>query len=86
MTAPRSELEGGPAFPFEYDAGFGERQACTGMSLRDWFAGQALCSLPVRSWDHYGFKTEDELFNAWARGAYAIADAMLKARKESRHD
>ena len=38
--------DGGPAFPFEYDSTgfFGEpaRNLHTGMTLRDWFAGEAL--------------------------------------------
>jgi hypothetical protein len=47
-----------------------------GMSLRDWFAGQALAGL-VRS-------EQPEGFPAWvghALDAYALADAMLEARK-----
>jgi hypothetical protein len=45
-----------------------------GMTLRDWFAGQALVALP-----HIGcggdLNTEDA-----AMAAYEIADAMLRAR------
>jgi hypothetical protein len=40
------------------------------MSLRDWFAGQALCALSTMMSDP----------KAMARQAYAIADAMLRAR------
>jgi hypothetical protein len=47
-----------------------------GMSLRDWFAGQALAAIP-----HIGcgcdLKNEE-----FAKAAYQIADAMLAARKE----
>jgi hypothetical protein len=44
------------------------------MTLRDWFAGQALTLLP-----HIG---ETSLgFDEWAEDAYALADAMLAARK-----
>jgi hypothetical protein len=47
-----------------------------GMTLRDWFAGQALAAIP-----HIGcgcdLKNEE-----FAKAAYQIADAMLAARKE----
>lgn len=58
---------GGPAFP-QYDYG----NAGKGMSLRDWFAGQALPTLGRLSSP-----------NDLARNAYKIADAMLKARASS---
>ena len=67
-----SEKDGGPAFPAESEPW----QA--GMSLRDWFAGQALTLISGRSWDHVG--VGDELIAQWAETAYAIADAMLKER------
>lgn len=56
------------AFPREYTSGGND-----GMSLRDWFAGQAaggLCAHPhgPPSWDNI------------ARDAYTVADAMLAAR------
>ena len=74
---------GGPAFPrptseqdpqndtLQYDAQ-------TGMTLRDWFAGQALSGLANHAdFDHY----EQESHSAnLATLAYAIADAMLKAQ------
>ena len=46
-----------------------------GMSLRDWFAGQALAGLTV------GPDDIDE--KRCANFAYRMADAMLKARGES---
>jgi uncharacterized protein YodC (DUF2158 family) len=64
--------DGGPAFPIEMTA----TPYAPGMSLRDWFAGQALAggmaaigqdSGPVR-WD------------AFAADCYRAADAMLAAR------
>jgi hypothetical protein len=66
--------DGGPAFPRSAAFSNAERTACTeqdGMTLRDWFAGQALASLQGRFIDAP---------NA-ARVAYAIADAMLRARE-----
>ena len=73
--------DGGPAFPEHhyFDPGRGEYGmhmtasdiGCGGMSLRDWFAGQALISL----WD-----CDD--CNESAKRAYKMADAMLAERKK----
>ena len=57
--------DGGPAFP---QWGLG---APSGLTLRDWFAGQALAGL-LREYP-------------WGRAAmvaYQLADAMLAARKD----
>ena len=61
--------DGGPAFPrHAYDGH-------DGMTLRDWFAGQALAGLLAK----YGFgEAEPE---SMAADSYAYADAMLKARE-----
>jgi hypothetical protein len=51
-----------------------------GMTLRDWFAGQAMagfCADPEIQWSQ-GKKTEVNL----AKLAYEVADAMLEARKK----
>ena len=68
--------DGGPAFPVLDGRSWGVAPS-KGMSLRDWFAGQALSSLftleHVQSWER------DE-FSAAAEYAYQVADAMLKAR------
>ena len=72
------EKDGGLAFPDPARAG--GHCMDTGMTLRDWFAGQALvgiinaCAMDARQ---NGERTE-EMF---ARKAYSIADAMLEARK-----
>jgi len=61
--------DGGPAFPRPMVA------AAPGMTLRDWFAGQALagmCAVPVPR------STKAETF---ADSAYVLADEMLKARE-----
>ena len=51
----------------------------SGMTLRDWFAGQAMAGMVRES-----IKSADkDLYTAWIAGcAYDIADAMLKARGE----
>lgn len=62
--------DGGPAFPAEY----GPKTFCsTGMTLRDWFAGQALVGMGTWS---PGLTPMD--INARAQFAYEQADAMLK--------
>lgn len=64
--------DGGTAFPTLDNAGHGLSLREHGMSLRDWFAGQALAGIiTLRP------NTADEA--AWA--AYEAADAMLAARE-----
>jgi hypothetical protein len=68
--------DGGAAFPVPDDA-----SDIPGMSLRDWFAGQALAGLAsdgerLNAVHEYG----DDPAQAVALAAYAIADAMLRAR------
>lgn len=75
MTFDRKKENGGPAFPTVA----GNVVYSNGMTLRDWFAGQALASIPLRDWSHLG--EDGDVIRAWARGAYACADAMLEARK-----
>jgi uncharacterized protein YodC (DUF2158 family) len=59
--------DGGPAFPVT--AYYGGKE---GMSLRDWFAGQALVGISELS-----HTSPTEL----AEYSYRLADAMLEARK-----
>ena len=64
--------DGGPAFPMS----FGEGPSQEGMTLRDWFAGQALAglaSLPTLT-----VKSLDD--EPYSRVAYRLADAMLAER------
>ena len=62
---------GGPAFPVMY--------CSEGMTLRDYFAGQALAGLCVRAADD-GQRTEWR-FQLIANVALKVADAMLAARE-----
>ncbi len=81
---------GGPAFPvpgWKGDADF------NGMTLRDYFAAKAMHALvveppwgdggiaSVHSWSK-GFKGSDSC-DRFAFAAYAMADAMLKARGQA---
>lgn len=79
MSTPIND--GGPAFPgveTRFDKFDGERYIGSygGMTLRDWFAGQALGALVKEAleWDHKSWA-------ATAEHAYIIADAMLSARE-----
>ena len=70
---------GGPAFPFvaeETDGGHAYKENHYGMSIRDWFAGQALAGLS--GWAHV-LPDPDKL--EAGRRCYALADAMLEARE-----
>ena len=62
---------GGPAFP---RAGDDQTFAEQGMTLRDWFAGQALSGMTANS-AVAPASSED-----WAHGAYELADAMIAER------
>ena len=72
--------DGGPALPIpeqQFSDGMTivSSQGAPGMSLRDWFAGQALAGMCAnRLYD-------DVLYVKMAREAYIAADAMLAARK-----
>ncbi len=71
--------DGGPAFPRPDERGpdgCGIMQGNDGMSLRDWFAGQALGTLIHKSEDSDGGWDVHSV----AAGCYAVADAMLSAR------
>ena len=68
-----------PAFPYtEYNQDGSLYNTERGMSLRDWFAGQALAGMlanPARDTDFEGF----------AADAYTFSDAML-AEREKGHE
>lgn len=66
---------GGPAYPVPaHEDYWGKNvEAKYGMTLRDWFAGQALVGLSIR---REGKCNADDAYNA-----YLLADAMLKARE-----
>ena len=75
---------GGPAFPehrFEhYGDGAGRLTTHGGMSLRDWFAGQALAGITGGYWSNPEMSGLGPM--QLAAEAYAYADAMLAARTE----
>lgn len=68
---------GGPAFPFSENA---ECDYYTGMTLRDYFAAKAMQGMLANP------KLQEQILKAgqsWIEeSAYAVADAMLKAREQ----
>lgn len=72
---------GGSAFPTIpiYNGDDEVIAASAGMTLRDYFAAQALPVLAGRSWAHI---PEADLIPTWAQSVYAIADAMLAEREK----
>lgn len=72
--------DGGPAFPSEERYKEGDEwfvRQHPGMSLRDWFAGQALIGMFAAG---IHMITMDD--NKIAKSAYVMADAMLAAREK----
>lgn len=72
-TMSNKKDDGGPAFPSIDAEGF----VSTGMSLRDWFAGQILSSAieSTAIW----IKGDSQL--SCVKKIYDLADAMLEARQ-----
>ena len=70
--------DGGPAFPLAFQEIGGEMYAHDGMTLRDWFAGQALKGLLAEQPDADCGPTEPL---EYAHDAYKMADAMLAYRE-----
>lgn len=84
MSAP----ENPQAFPHlqAYDPSVS--YVATGMTLRDWFAGQALAALSLRAdWNFHPSEIEGGAHirdaQGVARAAYRYADAMLATREEA---
>lgn len=79
--------DGGPAFPTEPNTQPGHF-AHHGMTLRDWFAGQALAGMlangfqPDEAFKRNGLGAKrDWGKDTYVSASYRLADAMLAARK-----
>lgn len=73
--------DGGPAFPLNSPSGTPEYMpARDGMSLRDWFAGQALAGFMSGLGSSSEWPSPQQIKSA-AVYSYQAADAMLKARE-----
>ena len=70
--------DGGPAWPVtkHYPDGV---ETYSGMTLRDYFAGQVLGHMIYLSRDDDGGWSDDTV----AQGAYMLADAMLRTRGDA---
>jgi len=80
MSDTKQIDDGGPAFPCDIqveDNSGSHYEEHSGLSLRDWFAGQALSSMTVAP-DY----SKGPCNFAMAERAYCIADAMLAARNK----
>lgn len=71
---------GGPAFPFTVELEGGATGYHRGMSLRDWFAGQAAAAV-INGLIAQGISTSPDDAPGVASAAYDLADAMLEARR-----
>lgn len=69
---------GGPAFPVHPEVRDDEAHA--GMTLRDWFAGQALTALIIKQGNHIQFPNAR---STTALVAYQMADEMLGRRGDT---
>lgn len=78
---------GGPAFPAAWtetnEHGISFPFVQSGMTMRDYFAGQALPSV-IRAFDEGRYPPDEKggVVKGIAMGAYAIADAMLAQREK----
>lgn len=82
--------DGGPAFPKLHamrppegngSAHYYAHYSFDGMSLRDWFAGQALASI-LSSYQSTGVPMPRDTTDEIAADSYSIADAMLAERSK----
>ena len=69
---------GGPAFPYRDEDGEGGFDQYSGISMRDWFAGQALNGIIA----HPGMEPDDASKKGCAMLAYEYADAMIAERNK----
>ena len=73
---PKPIDDGGPTFPhhvYKFEMSMSKHSIFDGMSLRDYFAGMAL--------SNHHWKLGREPIMECAGACYAIADAMIEARK-----
>jgi hypothetical protein len=72
LSQQQLDKMGGPAFPLQAN-----NVAFVGMTLRDWFAGQALVGILAGKYPVAEYNPDPETI---AKDAYKMADAMLAQR------
>ena len=68
-----SKPDGGPAFPRNYDTSIDQQ----GMTLRQWYAGQALAGMMLNTEVDPDRTESKDVFEVLAKDAFAAADAMI---------
>jgi len=81
MSTMKTKDDGGPAFPLQVPAGYFLDNSAGGMSLRDWFAGQALNGL-LRGPIGVTLEPFEDVVRAIVNSSFAVANAMLEERKK----
>lgn len=73
--------DGGPAFPTKINSAIDETG---GLTLRDYFAGQAITAMAAELYQQGRDKRMiyENAFTSIADGAYEMADAMIAARSK----
>lgn len=75
--------DGGPAFPQHYCENCNDAfESPNGMSLRDWFAGQAVASMLNNAKSLLLITQEMPSAETIAHSVYVLADAMLAEREK----
>ena len=75
----KTPADGGSAFPtLQYVSGISPTGHSVGMTLRDYFAAQAMQGLLMGGYEDI----TTEYWDSIPKDAYVMADAMLKARME----
>ena len=74
-----NKRHGGLAFPLTFDEPDGSKTVQLGMTMRDWFAGQALVGILAAHANPNATNTD---FEPCARDAYVLADFMLAERSK----
>jgi hypothetical protein len=78
--------DGGPAFPVPpnetQQADSGHFDHPQGMSLRDWFAGQALAGMCTHYANQPAFGLDSEIQTSISQLAYEQADSMIAEREK----
>jgi hypothetical protein len=76
-----SRADGGPIHPVSMGSMPNQYAYAAGVSLRDWFAGQAMVGLlACPGQPNLGYETVEEYAAHYSRTAYLYADVMLAAR------